>query len=165
MRAMSRKPIVASPPSLSRSWARTAGRSHQQRLLPLFDVLAPDNVGNRARLVLGAGRTIEAPGTTQALRRSEVVQVDLGETSGLVRRPTLVGALIGKAAAVTRIASQTAADRSKHLRDFDSLAIMLGPIDRQGAELTKSERRTLQTLVDEPDVSKLAVASLNLLIQ
>ena len=91
--------------------------------------------------------------------------VDLGETSGLVRRPSLVGALLGKAAAVTRIASQTAADRSKHVRDFDSLAIMLGPIDRQGAELTKSERRALQGLVDEPGLSTLAVASLNLMIR
>ena len=93
------------------------------------------------------------------------MQVDLGETSGLVRRPSLIGALLGKAAAVTKIASQTAADRSKHLRDFDSLSMMLGPSDRHSAELTKSERRALQGLVDEPGLSKLAVASLNLLIQ
>ena len=134
------------------------GTAHRyRRETALFDVLAPDNVGDRAQLRLGAGRTIEAPGTTQALRRSEVVQVDLGETSGLVRRPSLVGALLGKAAAVTKIASKTAADRSKHLRDFDSLSMMLGPSDRHGAELTKSERRALQALVDEPGLSKLAV--------
>ncbi len=32
-----------------------------------FDVLAPDNLGQRARLTLGNGRTIEAPGASQAL--------------------------------------------------------------------------------------------------
>ena len=37
----------------------------------VIDILGPDNVGDRARFDLGAGRTIEAPGTTQALRRSE----------------------------------------------------------------------------------------------
>ena len=77
----------------------------------VFDVLAPDNVGERAQLSLGAGRTIEAPGTTQAFYRCDAVTVELDGSSGLVRRPNLVGALLGKASAVVKISSQSAANR------------------------------------------------------
>ncbi len=72
-----------------------------------IDVLAPDNVGTRARLSLGHGRTIQAPGTTQAFRRLELVDVDVAGTRTTIRRPSLVGALLGKAAAVAKITSQT----------------------------------------------------------
>ncbi len=128
------------------------------------DVLAPDNMGERARLDLGAGRTIEAPGTTQALRRSSVVMVDLAGARAEIRRPDVIGALLGKAAAVMRISSQTAASRAKHLRDFDSLARLLGVDDRRSARLTRSERRTIVVLGESPEVSELGVASLRLLL-
>lgn len=71
-------------------------------------------------LGLGSGRTIEAPGGSQALVRSSVVDVELADGStARVRRPTLVGALLGKVAAVTQIVSQTSAERAKHVRDVD----------------------------------------------
>jgi len=93
----------------------------------VFDVLAPDNVGERAQLSLGVGRTIEAPGTTQAFHRCDAVTVELDGSSRVIRRPNLVGALIGEASAVVKITTQSAASRAKHLRDFASLARMLGP--------------------------------------
>ena len=44
------------------------GTAHRyRRRAAVIDVLAPDNVGSRAQLRLGAGRTIEAPGTTKPL--------------------------------------------------------------------------------------------------
>ena len=46
-----------------------------------IDVLAPDRLGSRARLALGGGRTIEAPGGSQALVRSSVVKVELTDGS------------------------------------------------------------------------------------
>jgi hypothetical protein len=46
-----------------------------------IDVLAPDRLGNRARSALGSGRTIEAPGGSQALVRSSVVNVELADGS------------------------------------------------------------------------------------
>ena len=61
-----------------------------------------DNVGERAQLSLGVGRTIEAPGTTQTFRRCDVVTVDLDGSLSAVRRRNLVGALIGKASAVAQ---------------------------------------------------------------
>ena len=45
----------------------------------VIDVLAPDNLGHRAQLGLGSGRTIEAPGTSQAFHRSGIVMVEVGE--------------------------------------------------------------------------------------
>ena len=98
-----------------------------------IDVLAPDHLGARAKLSLGSGRTIEVPGTSQAFGRVSLVRVELDdETAGIVRRPTLVGALLGKATAVTEIVSMSSAERAKHVRDVDALARLLGPADRAG---------------------------------
>ena len=58
----------------------------------VFDVLAPDNVGVRAQLDLGAGRTVEAPGTTQAFHRWQLL-AQLADTEDLT-------ALAGAALAV-----------------------------------------------------------------
>lgn len=129
----------------------------------VFDVLAPDKVGERAQLSLGAGRTIEAPGTTQAFHRCDAVTVGLDGLSGVIRRPNLVGALVGKAAAVVKISSQSAANRAKHFRDFDSLARMLGPVDRAEADLTKSEKKLLRQVVGTSDISQLGAASIDAL--
>jgi len=140
------------------------GTAHRYRREgAVIDVLAPDNVGRRAQLGLGAGRTIEVPGTTQAFLRSSTVAVELDGTTAQIRRPDLVGALLGKAAAVAKIASQSAGSRGKHLRDFDSLARLLGVADRNGAALTKSERRLILALIGTAELSDLAAASLHLL--
>jgi len=110
----------------------------------VIDVLAPDHIGTRATLSLGGGRTIEAPGTSQAFLRSSVVPVELTDgAAGLIRRPTLIGALMGKAAAVIEIVSQSAAERAKHVRDLDALARLLGADDRESARLTRNERASL----------------------
>lgn len=139
------------------------GAAHRYRRgAAAIDVLAPDNVGERAHLKLGVGRTIEAPGTTQAFRRSEALTVEIDGASAKIHRPNLVGALIGKASAVAKISSQSTANRAKHVRDFDSLARMLGPKDRAAAALSKSERKLLRQL--RPP-SELAVVSLALLLE
>ena len=141
------------------------GTAHRYRRMgAVIDVLAPDNVGERAQLKLGSGRTIEAPGTSQAFHRCGVVTVEAGGVSADIRRPDLVGALLGKAAAVVKITSQSAANRAKHLRDFDSLARMLGPSDRATADLSKSERRLLVGLGDSPEISDLGNAALRALL-
>jgi hypothetical protein len=129
-----------------------------------FDVLAPDNLGKRARLTLGSGRTIEAPGASQALVRRGIVRVELADGSvAPIRRPTLVGALLGKVAAATEIVSQSRAERAKHMRDVDALARLLGPFDRDGANLTPKERRALTGIVDAPEMSPLGAAAIGLL--
>ncbi len=128
-----------------------------------IDVLAPDHMGARAALSLGSGRTIEAPGTSQAFGRASLVRVELDDnTAGIVRRPTLIGALLGKVTAVTEIISMSPAERAKHVRDVDALARLLGPADRTSASLTTKERSTLARIAKHPDISPLAVRSIDL---
>ena len=126
-------------------------------------MLAPDHMGSRATLALGNGRTIEASGTSQALGRVSLVRAELDDnTAAVVRLPTLVGALLGKAAAATEIISMSPAERAKHVRDVDALARLLGPADRAGAALTNKERSTLARMAEHPDLSALAVRSIQL---
>ena len=141
------------------------GTAHRyRRSEAVIDVLAPDNVGKRAPLKLGTGRTIEAPGTTQAFRRCDSVIVEIEAGKAEIRRPNLVGAVIGKASAVAKISSQSTASRAKHLRDFDSLARMLGPRDRATADLSKSERKLLGQLTESQDVTALGRAAIEALV-
>jgi len=128
-----------------------------------IDVLAPDHVGRRAKLALGGGRTIEAPGTTQAFTRVAIVRVHIDDTSALIRRPTLVGALIGKATAAIEIVSLSTAERAKHVRDVDSLARLLGTDDRANAGLTAKEHAVLTRVAEHPDISPLAARSITLM--
>ena len=66
-----------------------------------IDVLAPEGLGPRADLTTTPpGRTLEVPGGSQALRRTEFVPVRFQQTNGYVPRPSLLGAIICKALAV-----------------------------------------------------------------
>lgn len=143
----------------------TDGIAHRYtRAGATIDVLAPDRLGGRTRLALGSGRAIEAPGGSQALVRSSVINVALTDGStARVRRPTLVGALLGKVAAVTQIVSQTSSERAKHVRDVDSLARLLGPTDREQARLTRKERAVLLRMAESPDLGTLAQRAILLL--
>jgi hypothetical protein len=58
----------------------------------------------------------------RTLRRSETVAVSLGDRSGSVRRPRLVGALVVKAAAHTLAVDP---QRARHRSDFATLAGLL----------------------------------------
>jgi hypothetical protein len=82
-----------------------------------------------------------------------------------VRRPTLVGALLGKATAVAEIVSMSSAERAKHVRDVDALARLLGPKDRASASLTKRERSTLAQVAEQPDMSQLGARSIHLMTE
>jgi hypothetical protein len=94
------------------------------------------------------------------------VRVELDDnTAGIVRRPTLVGALLGKASAVTEIVSLSPAERAKHVRNVDALARLLGPADRAATLLTKKERSTLAHVAEQPDISRLAARSIHLMTE
>lgn len=63
-----------------------------------------------------------------------------------------------------KITSQSSASRAKHLRDFDSLARMLGPNDRATADLRMGERRLLGGLSESAQISDLGGTALQLLL-
>jgi hypothetical protein len=119
-----------------------------------IDLLAPDGLTDPVFTERPA-RAIQAPGATQALDRSEVVRVDYGAGSVVVRRPSLLGASIAKAAAMH--IPGTAAERLRHEQDFLFLIELLGERHdpRQlGPQLTKKDKQRLsqaaESLLDDP---------------
>jgi len=86
-----------------------------------FDVLLPEGLsqaGARTSTVTGA-RTLQVPGGTQAIDRAQSIEVDVAGRVGRIIRPSLLGALVGKAAAL-EIPVDPNADR--HSSDFITLA-------------------------------------------
>lgn len=124
----------------------TDGRSHRfeksaEPTLLVIDVLAPEGLGPRADLTTEPpGRTIEVPGGTQALSRTELVDIEHEGRIGCVPRPALIGAIVAKSAA-----SGLAGDVARHLRDLALLCALvedpfamrsvMSPKDRQRIRL------------------------------
>jgi hypothetical protein len=103
------------------------------------DVLGPDGLGPRADLTTSPpGRTIQVPGGTQALTRTERVTVTHEGRSGQIPRPTLLGAIVMKAAA-TELPSP-----ARHYRDLALLCCVVSdPFDLAG-QLTPKDRQRLR---------------------
>lgn len=111
-----------------------------------IDVLLPDGIGERASTRSGVtgSPTLPTAGGTQALQRSETVRVSVAGREGSVRRPNLVGALVGKAAALSNAGDP---GLGRHRRDFVVLAGLLTARDFRNQELTKKDRQRLRTMV------------------
>jgi hypothetical protein len=112
-----------------------------------IDVLAPEGLNERTSLITTPpGHTLQVPGGTQALQRSELVEVSFEGRSGLVRRPSLLGAIIGKACAVD-------VDDAKQNQELD-LAMLLSFVSDpflMRDELTSKDRKRLgprRTMLD-----------------
>jgi hypothetical protein len=110
------------------------------------DVLLPEGIGERSRSRLGASGSpsLSTKGGTQALARSETVQVSVDGREGSVCRPNLVGALISKAAAHSNVGDR---DLRRHRRDFIVLATMITASDFRSQQLTKTELRLLHAVM------------------
>lgn len=110
-----------------------------------------------ARAGVGGAPTIEAPGTTQALGRTEPVTLLVEGRVGTVLRPNLVGALVGKAAARTEIAKDLASAR--HCSDFVVLASLISARDFRDEELSRRDRDRLRKMLAccREDVAAMSV--------
>jgi hypothetical protein len=110
----------------------------------MFDVLAPDNMGERADLTTSPpARTVSAPGTRVALDDIQPVEIVLREQHGRVLRPSLLAAILVKAAA-TRIPG-----RENPERDWVDIGFLLSLVaDPVGAaaDLSKGQRRGLRAI-------------------
>jgi predicted nucleotidyltransferase len=114
-----------------------------------IDVLAPEGLSERTSLVTTPpGHTLQVPGGTQALQRAELVEVSFSGRSGWIRRPSLLGAIVGKACAVD-------VDDAKQNQELD-LAMLLTFVADPFAmrqELTAKDRQRIgprRTMLD-PD--------------
>lgn len=129
--------------------AGISAEGHQHRWVrgdASIDVLLPDGVGERASLRRGVtgSPTLPTAGGTQALQRSETVAVTVAGREGFVRRPNLVGALVGKAAALRNSGD---AALGRHRRDFVILAGLITARDFRNEELTQKDRQRLRAMV------------------
>lgn len=103
-----------------------------------IDVLGPDGVGERADLgTLGGGHTVRVPGGTQALRRSQLVEVRTRSTEGTVPVPSLVGALLIKVRAI-------GIDDEPRAQRRDSAFLLSLIDDPDSLELSATERGWLR---------------------
>jgi hypothetical protein len=111
-----------------------------------IDVLLPDGVGERTASRTGAtaSPTIPTPGGTQALERSSSVEVAVAGRVGSVQRPSLVGALIMKAAAHSAVGDPA---KGRHRGDFVVLASLIAARDFRGVELTKKDRKRIADMI------------------
>lgn len=113
----------------------------------IVDVLAPDNLGDRARLttVPPAG-TLQALGSRQALNRRRVVTIDAGDGPFDLPIPSLIGAIIIKARVVGNV--QRKKSQGKHERDLARLLALVADPVAERADLTKKERGYLRERAD-----------------
>lgn len=137
--------------------ASPEGIAHRYRRRGVsVDVLAPEGLGPRTDLTTTpSGRTLQVPGGTQALERTELVPVAFGDNQGLVPRPSLLGAIVGKAVAVD-------VDDVPDAQRLD-LALLLSLIDDPialAAQLTKKDRQRLRSRSEMAHPDQRAWASL-----
>lgn len=93
-----------------------------------IDVLIPRFLGPRAEARRGAdgSPTLAAPGAQGALDRTEWVDVVVGDHAGNVPRPTLVGAIAAKAAALEIIDDPR---WKRHIQDLATLSTLVRRTD------------------------------------
>lgn len=115
-----------------------AHRYHRDQVS--IDVLAPEGLGSRTVVTTTPpGRTVSVPGGTQALNRTELSPISAGSAQGLLPRPSLLGALVIKAAAVA-VDDVPDAQRS-------DLALLLSLVQQPNEmrdELSSKDRKRLQ---------------------
>jgi hypothetical protein len=113
-----------------------------------IDVLAPEGLKPRspALRTLPAHVTIQVPGGTQAIQRTETVEISAGGRSGVVPCPNLLGALVLKACAVA------VSDHMEDQRlDFAFLCGLIPDPRAVRASLTPADLRRLRARGDLKD--------------
>jgi len=104
-----------------------------------LDVLLPEGLsqaGARTSTVTGA-RTVQVPGGTQAIDRAQSIEVDVAGRVGRIIRPSLLGALVGKAAALE---IPVAPNADRHSSDFITLASLIDNPAGMNALVTRRDR-------------------------
>ena len=117
-----------------------------------IDLLAPEGMGVDPVLTSPPGHAIMAPGATQALDRTELIEVRWGGVT-VVRVPSLLGAIVAKAAASHEVNSLAADERRKHQIDLVFLLGIAWTQDTRPMAVTmgKNDRKRLRTAMDRID--------------
>jgi hypothetical protein len=125
----------------------------------VVEILGPDGLKSDPRTLEGL-TTLQVPGGTQALRRTEVVLVSLGDSPPVgVRRPNLLGAILVKARAVSK------RRKEKFDSDRQDLIRLLSYVEdprglAHGEQLKPSERKWLRSIEADLDFEDMILAAL-----
>ncbi len=121
-----------------------------------IDLLAPEGLAGHATTI-PPGRAVQAPGTTQAITRRRLVTVDWVTGSTTVHCPSLLGAIVAKAAGAQEIVSLSRDERHKHQGDFVFLLSLATTVDHDSidrTELTAKDRKrvraAMRPILDDP---------------
>jgi hypothetical protein len=105
-----------------------------------FDILGPDGMGLRVNLqTLPGARTVEVPGGSQALKRSQMTEIRVRTVAGAIPVPSLLAAILVKARAIA-VDDQPRAQRT----DVAFLLSLVDDPDPLAAEISTGERRWLR---------------------
>ena len=109
----------------------------------LFDLLAPEGLGSHGSLTtLPPLGTIEIPGGTQALSRTQLCPVSVNGRTGWVPRPNLLGAIVIKSCAAVEDKGGGDKDPARHVDDLAHLyARIPDPLELRGEMRTKDRKR------------------------
>lgn len=115
----------------------------------VIDVLAPDGLNAvKRRVTIPPLYTVEVPGGSQALQRTELVEIAVGSARGVLPRPDLLGAILVKARAI-------GVDDAKDSQRLDTAFLLTLVSDPRAlaAAITASEKGWLraQPELNEPD--------------
>lgn len=123
-----------------------------------FDLLVPEGLGEKADLsTLPPLVTVPIDGATQALRRTESIDVRCGDFEGQLPCPDVLGAIVIKSCAA--VAPEQDADKRAD-RHLDDLAILYGAVSDPKAaseDCGKKDRQRIRR-ADEPHWDVLPAA-------
>lgn len=105
-----------------------------------IDVLAPDGLNTvRSRLTVGKLHTVQVPGGTQALNRTEVQEVRVGRRHGRIPIPNFLGAILLK----TRAIAVDDAPENQRI-DLALLLSLVEDVEQVRKELRSTEKSWLR---------------------
>lgn len=108
------------------------------------DVLAPDHLGPRtATTTISPARTVQIPAGRRILKDAEIVAVRYDGQQAVLRRPSLVSAIIGKARAWDVDSSPA---RERHLEDAAVLLVLVSDPVAVAESLDRKQRATMRAL-------------------
>jgi hypothetical protein len=126
------------------------GHGHRfKRGSVLIDVLAPEGLNAvKRRITVPPLYTVEVPGGSQALQRTELVDVAVGDARGVLPRPNLLGAILVKTRAI-------AVDDAKDSQRLDTAFLLTLVVDPEAlaTTITASEKAWLRahSELNDPD--------------
>ncbi len=118
----------------------------------IVDVLAPEGLGSSGATTIGKLKTIQIPGGTQALNRTEVVEIVVEEDAVMLRRPKLIAAILLKARALP-VHSRPQDQR----QDLVTLLSLLEDPRAARGELTKKEIGWMRSISDRLSIDDPAL--------